>query len=434
MNKEKFIKSTIILIIGGFITKILGMVIKVINTRLIGLEGISLYMLIFPTFSLFMSLSQFSLPTSVSKLVSEDKYNNKNLVFSSIPIILIFDLILIAIILLSASFISINLLKDSRCYLPILCISCVLPFEAISNMLRGYFFGKQKMLPHVISHIIEQIVRLVLTIILVPTLIKIDLVYAVSFLILVNMISEFTSIIILLIFMPKHIKITHQDIKPQRNNIKNILSISIPNTNTRLIGNIGYFLEPILLTSGMLAAGYDISYITLEYGIVAGYSMPLLLLPGFFTGAISNSLLPVISKANTLKQYSYIKRKLKQAILISLIIGIPITFILFLFPDFFLKLFYGTTHGGIYLRYLAIPFLFYYIELPLAATMQAMDMSKNVMIDNMIGIILKTVLLYFLSLLQIGIYGFIIASSINIILVATSHYFHVKKKLRSATY
>ena len=70
MNKEKFIKSTIILIIGGFITKILGMVIKVINTRLIGLEGISLYMLIFPTFSLFMSLSQFSLPTSVSKLVS----------------------------------------------------------------------------------------------------------------------------------------------------------------------------------------------------------------------------------------------------------------------------------------------------------------------------------------------------------------------------
>ncbi len=434
MNKEKFIKSTIILIIGGFITKILGMVIKVINTRLIGLEGISLYMLIFPTFSLFMSLSQFSLPTSVSKLVSEDKYNNKNLVFSSIPIILIFDLILIAIILLSASFISINLLKDSRCYLPILCISCVLPFEAMSNMLRGYFFGKQKMLPHVISHIIEQIVRLVLTIILVPTLIKIDLVYAVSFLILVNMISEFTSIIILLIFMPKHIKITHQDIKPQRNNIKNILSISIPNTNTRLIGNIGYFLEPILLTSGMLAAGYDISYITLEYGIVAGYSMPLLLLPGFFTGAISNSLLPVISKANTLKQYSYIKRKLKQAILISLMIGIPITFILFLFPDFFLKLFYGTTHGGIYLRYLAIPFLFYYIELPLAATMQAMDMSKNVMIDNMIGIILKTVLLYFLSLLHIGIYGFIIASSINIILVATSHYFHVKKKLRSATY
>ncbi len=431
MNKEKFIKSTIILIIGGFVTKILGMVIKVINTRLIGLEGIGLYMLIYPTFSLFMSLSQFSLPTSVSKLVSEEKYNNKNLVFSSIPIIIIFDFILIAIILASASFISIDLLKDSRCYLPILCISLVLPFEALSNMLRGYFFGKQKMFPHVVSHVIEQIIRLSLTILLVPSLLKIDLVYAVAFLILVNMVSEFTSIIVLLLFLPKGVRINRNDIRPQKQNVKNILSISIPNTNTRLIGNIGYFLEPILLTAGMIAAGYSPDYITQEYGIVAGYSMPLLLLPGFFTGAISNSLLPVISKAAAEKKYLYIKRKLKQAIGISLAIGLPVTVILFLFPEFFLNLIYGTTHGGNYLRALAIPFLFYYVELPLAATMQAMDMSKNVMFDNILGIVLKTLLIYALSLLHIGMYGLVIASSINIMIVSCSHYFHVAKQLKS---
>ena len=429
MTKEKFIKSTIILIIGGFITKVLGMVIKVINTRLIGLDGISLYMLIFPTFSLFMSLSQFSLPTSVSKLVSEDKYNNKNIVFSAIPIILIFDIVLVFIILLSAQFISINLLKDSRCYLPILCISMVLPFEALSNMLRGYFFGKQKMFPHVVSHVIEQIVRLILTIIFIPTLIKIDLVYAVSFLVLVNMISEFTSIVILLLFMPKKVKITKDDIKPQKENIKNILEISIPNTNTRLIGNIGYFLEPILLTAGLMKSGYSLSYITQEYGIIAGYSMPLLLLPGFFTGAVSNSLLPVISKAHANKEYLYIKRKLKQAITISLAIGLPVTIILFIFPEFFLKLIYGTTHGGTYLKALAIPFLFYYIELPFAACLQAISKSKDVMIDNIIGIILKTILLYILSLLHIGIYSFIIASSVHIIYVTCNHYRHIKKAL-----
>ena len=42
--KEKFIYSSIILIIGGFLTKILGMIIKIIMTRLIGTEGIGLYM------------------------------------------------------------------------------------------------------------------------------------------------------------------------------------------------------------------------------------------------------------------------------------------------------------------------------------------------------------------------------------------------------
>ena len=44
--KEKFIKSAIILLIGGAITKLLGMIIKMTQTRLIGVEGIGIYSLI----------------------------------------------------------------------------------------------------------------------------------------------------------------------------------------------------------------------------------------------------------------------------------------------------------------------------------------------------------------------------------------------------
>ena len=84
--KNKFIKSTIILIIGGFITKILGMIIKIVMTRTIGTEGIGLYMLISPTFTLLISIAQLGFPVAISKLVAEDKNNNKNLVFSIIPI------------------------------------------------------------------------------------------------------------------------------------------------------------------------------------------------------------------------------------------------------------------------------------------------------------------------------------------------------------
>ena len=426
MKKDSFIKSTLILIIGGFITKILGMVIKIITTRYIGLDGISIYMLILPTFSLFLALSQLSLPNSISKLVSEDKYNNKNIVFSSIPIIVISNLILILIILLSGKFIANNLLNDSRCYLPIISICLVLPFEAISNMLRGYFFGKQRMLPHVISHIIEQTIRLILTIVLIPILLDINIIYAVTFLVLVNMISEFISIIVLLFFMPKYIVITKDDIKPNRNNIKNILDISIPNTSTRLIGNIGYFLEPILL---MLA--YKSNSISLEYGIITGYSMPLLLLPGFFTLAISSSLIPVISKSYVNKNYKYVLKKINQGIFLSLIVGIPITILLFMFPSFFLKIIYGNSIGSNYLKILSIPFLFYYIEIPLSACLQAMNKAKEVMYDNLIGIIIKSFSIYFLSLLNINIYSFIIACSLNIIIVTLLHSLHIRKLFKN---
>ena len=53
MKDNKFITTTLILIIGGAITKVLGMVIRIIMTRIVGSDGISLYMLIFPTFALY---------------------------------------------------------------------------------------------------------------------------------------------------------------------------------------------------------------------------------------------------------------------------------------------------------------------------------------------------------------------------------------------
>ena len=75
--KNKFIISTIILIIGGLITKVLGMVIKIFLTRTIGTDGISLYMLVLPTFNLFITLCNLGVPTAITKLVSEKKKNSK---------------------------------------------------------------------------------------------------------------------------------------------------------------------------------------------------------------------------------------------------------------------------------------------------------------------------------------------------------------------
>jgi len=248
MNKEKFIKSAIILTIGGAITKLLGMVIKIVQTRLVGLEGIALYSLIFPTFSLFMSMAQLSLPTTISKLVSEDRNNNKKLFFSSFPIVIITNFVLMMILIFTSKAISTSFLKEPRCYLPILSIALVLPFEALSNLLRGYFFGKERMIPHVISHVIEQIVRLVCIILFIPTLLKVNLIYAVTFLILVNLMSEFTSILILLLFLPRNVEIRKKDFIPRHRELNQILSLAIPTTGSRLVGNVGYFLEPIIIT------------------------------------------------------------------------------------------------------------------------------------------------------------------------------------------
>ena len=210
--KEKFMKSVIILLIGGLLTKLLGMLIKIIMSRLIGTEGLGLYMMVLPTFSLFIGIGQFGLPTALSKLVAEKRKNNIRLFFSILPIAAFVNILLIITIITIAPILSTQLLHDPRCYLPILAIAVVIPFTSLSSICRSYFFGKEKMTPHVISNLIEDIVRLTLMIIGIPYFLPKGLEYAVCYIILSNVISELASILILFLFLPKKLQIKKEDL------------------------------------------------------------------------------------------------------------------------------------------------------------------------------------------------------------------------------
>ena len=87
--KNKFIKNTFLLIIGGFITKALGMIIKIIMTRNISTYSMSLYTLTLPTYNLFITIVTLSLTISISKLVSENRINKEKIMSSSLFITII---------------------------------------------------------------------------------------------------------------------------------------------------------------------------------------------------------------------------------------------------------------------------------------------------------------------------------------------------------
>lgn len=425
--KEKFIKSSIILIIGGALTKILGIVIRMVMARSASIESISLYMLVLPTFSLMMAISQLGFSKGVSKLVSEARYKSKKILFSILPLSILINVSLTIFLVISSKFIANNLLHNSNAYLPILAISLVLPFDSLSSMLRGFFFGKEKMLPHVLSHLMEQIVRLIFMILVIPSLTIKGVVYQTTALILINVFSEISASIILIFFLPKKFTIKKLDLKPSFHYLKNVLSVAIPTTATRIIGTIGYFLEPIILTFVLIKCGYNTSFITKEYGIITAFVMPLLLLPSFFTNSISSAMFPIISREYAKGNIVYIKNKLKQAIIFSLIIAIlSITFIN-TFPSFLLKFFYKTTLGVNYLRFLSPIFILFSLEAPLASFLEATNHAKLAMYDNFVGIIIKTIFLFLLSFLKIGLYGLLISMIINILIVTIKHILNIKK-------
>lgn len=427
--KEKFIKSTIILIIGGIITKVLGMLNKIVLARYLGTEGIGIYMLILPSFILFLNIASFGFPVSVSKLVSEDDKNNKRLISTSILFVLLINFFIMLFILVFAKYLSHNLLHEDRSYYAILAISLVIPFASISSILRSYFFGKEKMGPHVISNITEDIVKIFIIMLGVPYFLKLGVEYAVCFVILANVISEITSILILFFFLPKNFALTKKDIKPSKIYLRESLSISIPTTATRLTGSICYFFEPIILTSILIFMGYTNNFIVHEYGVISGYCLPIILLPSFFSNAISQALLPVITKNYKKKNIKEVKRKIRQGISYSLLIGIPMTICLVISPEFFLKLIYNTTEGANYIRFLAPFCLFQYIQAPLSSSLDALGMSKENFTSNFLGVIIRLVFLPLLSLLKIGMWGLVISTSLNVVVVTLVNLRQVRKKL-----
>lgn len=428
-TENAFLKSTLILIFSGFFTKTIGFIIKIIYTRIIGPYGISLYTIATPTYSLLLTIATLAIPISISKLVAENRGRSIRILTSAAFLILTINFILIIIILFSADFIASTLLKEPKAALILIAMALTLPFVSISSVLKGYFAGKQNMMPHATSNIIEQIIRLIIIIIILPILMQKSVMHAVIGLILLTIISEISSIIVFFFFLPKHINL-HTNLRPTKDITKNILDISLPTVSSRIVGNIGYFFEPIILTNLLLISGYSNSYILAEYGAYNAYSISLLTMPSFFIAAVATSLLPEVSKFYANGNILMVKRRIKQGILFSLVIGISFSFIIYTFRDPLLFTLYKTTIGSQYIKILAPIFVLFYLEGVLTSALQAMGHAKKTMRISLYGVILKLIVLSIFSLCHIGIYSLVIAEIINIIFVVSLNTITIKKIIK----
>ena len=423
LMKNKFITGTLILLTGGFLSKFLGFILKIIITRQIGVEGIGLYSLITPTFGLFITVATFSFPIAISKLVSMPKRSSKKIIFSIIPVSFLLNIITLIIIFIISAPLANIFLHEPRLYYPLLSIGFTLPFIGLSSIIKGYYWGKQRMGVYILSNIVEQIVRIAILLYLIPIFIEKSLVITICLIILVNIISETSSIIVMLLGLPKGMTLEKKDLKPNTRDIKDIMNISVPSTSSKIIGSISHFLEPIILTNVLTYVGYGSDFIITEYGIINGYALALLLLPQFFTQSISTALIPELSKNYAKKDIKMCKKRVRQIVSLSLLIGVTSTSLIFCIPEYFLNLIYNTTLGVSYIKILAPFLILFFMSTPISNALQALDKSKEVMFITIISSIIRLSSIFILSFLKIGMYSLIIGIILGLI---TSAYLETK--------
>ncbi|MFE8703487.1 stage V sporulation protein B [Cytobacillus sp. FJAT-54145] len=442
---SKFLKGTIILLAAGFVTRILGFINRIVIARFIGEEGVGLYMMAFPTLMLVITVTQLGLPVAISKNVAEaeaqgDFKKIKKILVVSLGTTFALSIIFTPALILLAPILSETLFTDNRILLPLLAIAPIVPIVAISSVLRGYFQGRQNMKPAAYSQVLEQIARITLIAIMTKAFLPYGIEYAAAGAMLASVIGELISLLYLFTTfkLKKKFRVRKKffsQIKGGKSTFKELMSVGIPTLGSRMTGSIAWFFEPIVVTHSLAIAGVIASEATKQYGALTGFAMPLLFLPSFVTYALSTSLVPAISEANSRNDKGLIEFRLQQALRFAFLTGGLAVVVLYVLAEPLMEVMYGSTSGAIFIKLMAPFFLFYYYQGPLQATLQALDLAKAAMTNSIIGAIVKTAAIFALaSQPSFGINGAALGIVVGIVLVTMLHFATILKRISFTFY
>jgi stage V sporulation protein B len=440
MTKQTFMKGTLILVLAGLIVKVLGFINRVMLARIIGADGLGLYQMAVPTFVLIISFATFGLNVSVSKLVAEAEARGesskvRSILQISLIIVSVLSIVFTTIMVIGASVISRYFLTDERAYYSLIAIAPIVPIVAVSSVLRGYFQGKQNMLPTASSQVVEQIVRMFTVIILAAWLMPRGVEYAAAGAMIGVVMGEGVGMASLLIQfrkqrLPKILKRRSLSglLEHNRDTFRSLLDISIPVTTSRIISSLTFFIEPIIVAQSLLLAGISTKAATGFYGQLAGMAIPLLIFPTFITYSLSVSLVPAVAEAAAQKNDRIIYRRIYQSVRLSLVIGAPCAALLYIFAEPLAMMLYHDEKVGHFLKLMAPYSIFLYFQAPLQAALQGLDHAGVAMRNTIIGAVLKTAAIFLLaSRPELGVDGVVLSVNISILSVTLLHFYSVSK-------
>ena len=429
--KNIIIKNTLILIISSILIKALSLFNRVILTRLLGNDGISLYVLTLPTIMLLLSLGGFSLNVTINKIVSENektnKYSKKQIIIASSIIGLIFASLIIIIFIIFAKYIAYTLLKQTNAYYPILSGVLIVPFVTLNNIYRGFYNGLNKVQITAYSNIIEQIVRLLLS----TTLLFIFKDKPITFTVTITIISMAIGEIIQALYNYLKLKkyINNQKYQNNKQLNKEIINISLSQTTSHLIANIAFFLEPIIYTFALSQISIDNQEIMYKYSEVTAYALPLLTMFFFISNSLATVLMPTIIKYKD--NYQKTNRLVIKSLIASIIPGILFAIIFTFYSKEILLFLYNTTIGANKVKQYSFIFIIFYTQPILIGILNCYNKQKQLLLISIFDSVLKLTLLYFLSFIPTISYNSLIISFIITNVIATIILFIYVKKLLS---
>ncbi|WP_249030517.1 oligosaccharide flippase family protein [Tannockella kyphosi] len=396
--KRKIINSFIILSTSSAITKLFSMLNRILLARILPMEALSLFILVMPSLSMCITLGQLGIPSAIFRLIANPTYQNKKVMITGCIISSISCFFISIGLILFAPYISNSLLHNKEAYLPLVCLAIYIPFIGVSGILKNYFLAKENIYLIAKAQLIEEIMRLLFICVTLVNIQNNDNSILVSIAVMSMIVGELFGIIYMFIRLSNKPKYFFELLPNFKEHliVKQIMSIALPVTGSRLYHSLVSFLEPIILLS-ILSSRLSSSQIQYQYAIINGFVLSLLITPTFFNNVIYRIFLPIVTRDVVTNNYKNIHSHLLLALLGSFSISIPFTCLFYFFPETCLSFLYNTTEGASYLQYLSIPFILFYLQTPLSAVIHALNKNKIIFAISFIECSIEIVLTYVLA-------------------------------------
>lgn len=418
MSKDNsFLKGAAILGMAGVVVKILGAIYRIPIGNIITDIGMGYYQTAYPLYVLLLTISTAGFPVAIAKLVSEKRalgdYRSAHKVFKVALLGLILAGILTSIFVLLGAKSIVDYIGNPNAYYSFIALVPALFFVPIMSAFRGLFQGRQNMVPTAISQIAEQFFRVLTGLTLTSLLLGRGIPVAAGGASFGGSAGAIigAAVIIFIYFKKKNeifLEIENSFVNVQykvTTILKDLLIIAIPITIGAAIAPIMDTIDAGLVLKRLQSINYSQAEANAMYGQLKGFAQTLINLPQIFSIAIAMSIVPAIANAMARKKKREIEDIISSGIRITLLIGLPCAFGLFVLAKPIIGLLYykntieSIISTGLILQYLSFGVIFLTLVQALTAILQGLGKPFIPVVSLFIGAVVKVLLTYSLTVI-----------------------------------
>lgn len=448
-KKNSFYVQGSILAAASILTRLMGIVFRIPLNRIIGDEGTGAYANAYEIYNLALLLSTYSVPIAVSRLVSaresRKEYINSNRVFqTAMAFSVVAGAIAALVTFFGAEFFSVTLFKSESSAIPLKFLAPTIFIFAIMGVLRGFFQGKNTMLPTALSQLIEQLFHVVVGLSAAVIFMKLyekneqQVVYGAAGGTFGTLIGAVISLAFLLavyfMYYPTLKRRLRKDCgAPQESYevlLKLVLITVFPIILNQTLNTATGTIDSALLNSILDSKGYSEEARLILWGRYSSKYRLLANLPISISSAIGVAIVPNIASAYTKRDVPTLYARMAQAVKFNMLIAIPSAFGLAVLAKPIMEvLFNDTTEMTTLLMQLgAAAIIFYAYSTTSSNILQGLNLMRYPVIHATIAIVIYVIFDYILlSFFDMGVYALIVGHTVFPIIVSFLNWMRIQE-------